>query len=102
MATEAYDPVLDDDPVQSENFKPSEPALTEVADADLRGALRLAIDNHTAAQEEYSRASSLVDNLWIRRASARSDVEAAQRALEAIKEAIVAGTANTSKLSAVR
>jgi hypothetical protein len=75
MATEAYEPVYSDDsPVQPENFKLSEPEPDEVADADLRGALRLAIDNHAAAQQDYSKASSLVDNLWLRRASARADI----------------------------
>jgi hypothetical protein len=68
----------------------------------LREALRLAIINHAAAEQAHRNAASLVENLWQRRASARSDVDAARAALEEVKDAIVAGTSNVSSLGAVR
>jgi chromosome segregation ATPase len=76
--------------------------VAEVAEAGLPSALATAIANHAAAEQAHSKAASLVENLWERRASARSAVDAAKAALEEAKDAIVAGTGKASSLGAAR
>jgi hypothetical protein len=79
----------------------SEP-VAEVTEAALREDLRLAISNHFEAELAHAKAAELVENLWQRRVSARSDVDAANADLENAKEAIVAGACGASSLSAAR
>jgi chromosome segregation ATPase len=76
--------------------------VDQVTDADLREALRLAIANYDAAKQAHIRAAALVDNLWSRRLSARSEIDAANAALDEIKDAIVAGSSEVSGLGAAR
>jgi len=101
----SYEPYLDNDSVQPANFNAEllKPEPAEVTEASLRADLAAAIANHAEAERAQSGAASLADNLWLRRAQARADIDAAQAAIQDIKDRIVVGgTGKVPSLSAAR
>jgi hypothetical protein len=79
-----------DEPVQGRSIQ-VEPvgALPPATEAECRAALVLAIERHTEAVAKVATMEALVDGFWERRRDARLNVEAAEAALGAARDALV-------------